>query len=137
MRSGQPSFRHFHLALWFAWMAVIAHLGLGYISTGHAAQMLAADADGWVIVCTPAGLERIGLDGSTAPAQSDDTPLDAHYVRCLACSAATVATLPASNISLPLATLDYDLLPRPAAADPDIKHYVGIRPPPRAPPRFS
>lgn len=132
-----PPFRHFRLALCLAWVAVVAHLGLGYVGAAHAARMLAAEADGWVVVCTPAGLKRITSDGGTLPPPQDGSPLDARNLHCVSCCVASVATAPAGDAPAQSVFPDHAVAPRTALPDRGHKRYAGIRPPPRAPPRFS
>lgn len=131
------SLPRFRLALCLAWLAVVAHLGLGLVGASHAARMLAAEADGWVVVCTPTGLERIAPDGGTLPPARDGSPLDARNLHCVSCCVASVATAPANGASPPSPTPGHAALPATPLTDPGRKHYAGIRPPPRAPPLFS
>jgi hypothetical protein len=125
------------LAPWLVWVAVVAHLGLGYFGADHAARMLAAEAGGWSVVCTPNGLERIALNGDEAPSPEDQNPTDTRLTQCLACSAPIVAAPLPGTLAVQFASLE--------AADRPVSHVTqwhpqarsGLRPPPRAPPALS
>lgn len=123
--------------LWLVWLAVVAHLGLGYISAGHAAQMLAAQGEGWVVVCTPAGMERVAVDADGTPTPDDHSPADMRLARCLACSATTFAVQPPDITTRQIVALDYVIAPVGGVTHWYAQAHAGLRPPPRAPPVLS
>lgn len=124
-------------ALWLVWLAVVAHLGLGFVGAGHAVRMLAAEGEGWVVVCTPTGVERVAVDADGNPASDNHGPTDMRLARCSVCSATTFAVQPPGNATRQIVALDYFIAPLGGVTPWYAKAYAGLRPPPRAPPVLS
>lgn len=135
MAAKAPSTRLPRAALWLACLAVAAHLGLGWAGAFHHARALAAGAGTWAEVCTPTGIERLRLPAASGPSQ-DEPPPELRLGQCAVCSAAAVSVLPAPSQAAAFPASPPCVLaaviPHSAPAAP-----LALRPPPRAPPRFS
>ena len=123
------------LTLWLAFLAVAAHVGLGWASAHHHAQMLAMGAGAWAEVCTPYGIERLSLsDGDAASQETPQTEI--RLDECVVCAVAGLSALPTLSLAGALPASSPRVVDTPAtdslpANDP------ALRPPPRAPPSFS
>lgn len=123
------------LTLWLAFLAVAAHVGLGWASAHHHAQMLAIGAGAWAEVCTPYGIERLSLPGGDAASQ--DTPqTEIRLGECVVCAVAGLSALPTLPPAGGLPASSPPVLDTPAT-DSLPANNPALRPPPRAPPSFS
>lgn len=135
MNSRALSNRRPRLGLWLAFLAVAAHLGLALASVGHHARSLAFGAGAPVEVCTISGIERIWLPGAGG-AERDTSESGVPLSECAVCS---VAGLSAPPTLPPAASFPQCLFRFVAFSFPDGPPAtpLALRPPPRAPPRFS
>jgi len=118
-------------------LAVVAHLGLGVISTTHLVRMLSPQVGFWAEICSLYGVKRTPATDASSPSGDQGIPQGGIQVDCPLCSVASTAAPPAAPAAL-IGSGTVSLISQlRLAADDSISQFVGLSPLPRGPPQLS
>ncbi|HRP74425.1 MAG TPA: hypothetical protein PK725_01915 [Rhodocyclaceae bacterium] len=133
-----PALRLPRFTLWLAFVAALAHVGLGFASAQHHAYMLASGSGAWTEVCTPFGIERVSLfDAAESDGAGDSPAAAAQMAECLVCAAASFGAPPPSVLPQSLPPLAYLTSVSASSTGESGTGFLTLHPAPRAPPLLS